>query len=449
MHLFRVLLTRQGVRTIEDFLPLYREAVKSLGLQGVAAEPHEKTFQAWIYQGRRPQRAFRQGISAMFGGRSIDELWSPASPAAFPSGPQLLTDTSHLYQHPTADIGPSVAEMKRTGVMAVDRAKEFLLGKDRGAVGDETIALLDDEVQRLAEQYPRQPLALLWDDLLATQDQVLRLLEGGRVHRATQLRQLNMQGALVSFMVAKGFHDMKSPHQAMTMARVAASCARTAEHSNLIALTEGLKALVTYWAGKPSDSVHYATQGAELASAPQGTAKLWLLGLQARAAGTLGDEATVREVNRQADDLREATTADHLDELGGLFTYSPAKQMYYRVESEVQLGLGHPDLVAAAEQAVEGLADPDAENWAFGDLAGSRCNLALVRLFSGDVEGAAESVRPVLDLPTTHRNAGIVVSAQRVHQAVANSPARASATGKALCEEIEAFPAPRLSLPRG
>lgn len=42
--------------------------------------------------------------------------------------------------------------------------------------------------------------------------------------------------------------------------------------------------------------------------------------------------------------------------------------------------------------------DPEFPGWAFGDLAGSQCNLALVRLFADNRDGAAEAVRPVLDL---------------------------------------------------
>ncbi|MET8957293.1 hypothetical protein ACWEO4_45960 [Streptomyces sp. NPDC004393] len=94
--------------------------------------------------------------------------------------------------------------------MAVRRAKEFLLGKDRETVGEDTLGLLDDEVTRLVAAYPREPLSTIWDDLLETQDQVFRLLEGGGV-RPSQLRDLNVKAAVLSFLVAKGFNDMEPP----------------------------------------------------------------------------------------------------------------------------------------------------------------------------------------------------------------------------------------------
>ncbi|MFD7897425.1 hypothetical protein [Streptomyces sp. NPDC059743] len=92
---------------------------------------------------------------------------------------------------------------------------------------------------------------------------------------------------------------------------------------------------------------------------------------------------------------------------------------------------------------------PTRPNWAFGDLAGAQCDLALVRLFSGDVDGAAEAIRPVLDLPASHQNNGIVVSAMRVRQARTCNPAQTAVVARDLRAEIEAFPAHQPALPRG
>ena len=273
--------------------------------------------------------------------------------------------------------------------------------------------------------------------------QVLRLLEGGRV-RPSQLRDLNVAGAVLSFLVAKGFIDvakgfidMEVPHEATTMTRVAAACA-SAEHPGLIALTNGLKSLIAYWADKPEDAYHYASKDADTAADLHGTVGLWLLGLQARAA-----------LNQQATDRRENVVPDDLDELGGLFTYAREKQLYYAVESEALLGHGGPQLAALAEEAVLGFSNPDAPSWAFGDLAGSQCDLALVRLFSGDVAGTPSAIRPVLDLPASHRNNGIIVCAMRVRNSLTAGPVRTAVFARDLRAEIEAFPASRPALPRG
>ncbi|MGW3669274.1 hypothetical protein [Streptomyces sp. NPDC005141] len=442
MLFFRSTLELRGIRTPDDFLPEYRKAAERLGLRDV--DPAPKTVEGWFYDGRKPQRAFRPAIAEMLG-YSIEQLWSEVPEGTTPHfAPRA--GTSPTAHH--ADFGVDLDEMKRTGAMAVRRAKDFLLGADRDRVGDDTLGVLDDEVRRLVAEYPRVPLSAVWPDLLETQDQVFRLLEGGRV-RPSQLRDLNVAGAVLSFLVAKGFNDMQVPHEAMTMTRVAAACARDAEHPGLIALTDGLKSLIAYWAERPADAYHYARQGAETAVNLRGTVGLWLLGLQARAAAVLGDEETVRNVNRQAGDRRENVVPDDLDELGGLFTYGRAKQLYYSVEAEALLGHGSAQLAAQAEEAVQAFSDPHAPDWAFGDLAGSQCDLALVRLYSSDVDGAAAAIRPVLDLQASHRNNGIIVSAHRVRTALGAGPVRTAVAARDLRAEIEAFPASRPTLPRG
>ncbi|MFD5790485.1 hypothetical protein ACFWH1_28165 [Streptomyces sp. NPDC127037] len=444
MLFFRQVLEDRGLRSPEDFLPQYRAAAARLALKN--ADPALKTVEGWIYEGRKPQRAFRPVVVEMLG-YSIEDLWTEVPEGAGPS-PRFVPLTATSPTAPHAPEGVGLTEMKRTGAMAVQRAKEFLLDKDRERVGDDTLGLLDDEVSRLVSAYPREPLSEIWDDLLATQDQVFRLLDGGRV-RPSQLRDLNFKAAVLSFLVAKGFNDMESPHDARTMTRVAASCAKEAEHPGLVALTDGLKSLIAYWADKPHDAYHYASQGVEATADQRGTVGLWLLGLQARAAAALGNGDAVRAANRQATDRRERVVHDDLDQLGGLFTYAPEKQLYYTVESEVLLGNGDAGVIAQAEQAVRGFSDPSSPTWAFGDLAGAQCDLALARLFGGDVEGAVEAIRPVLDLPVSHRNNGIIVSAQRVRQALAGDPARTAVAARDLLAEIEAFPVSRRALPRG
>lgn len=421
------------------FLPPYREAAARLGLTGV--DPAPKTFEGWLYAGRRPQTVFCQVIVEMLG-YSIDDLWTEVPEG---TAPGFVPLTQRALPGPPHHSGMALTEMRRTGHMAVRRAREFILGRDRESIGDDTLGLLDDEMARLVAAYPREPLSTLWPDLLETQDQVFRLLEGGRA-RPSQLRDLNLKGAVLSFLVAKGFHDMAEPHQAMTMTRVAASCARDAEHPALIALTDGLMSLIAYWTDRPSDAYHYASKGAATARSSHGTAGLWLLGLQARAAAALGDTDAVRAAIETGTTRRDQAVPDDLDHLGGILTYTPAKQTYYEVEAAALLGDGTPGLAARAEEAVTALADPATAAWAYGDLAGARCNLATIRLSGGDIDGAADAVRPVLDLPAAYRTSGIVVAARRVRQAVLASPARDAAVGRDLRAEIESYPVSRTAI---
>jgi hypothetical protein len=97
---------------------------------------------------------------------------------------------------------------------------------------------------------------------------------------------------------------------------------------------------------------------------------------------------------------------------------------------------------------VRGYSDPEDADWAFGDQAGARSDLALAHLLSGELDGAVEAVQPVLQLPPAQRNAGIIGSMDRVGTVLAQGSYRGAAAARDLREEIAAFNGrPPLALP--
>jgi hypothetical protein len=88
---------------------------------------------------------------------------------------------------------------------------------------------------------------------------------------------------------------------------------------------------------------------------------------------------------------------------------------------------------------VAAYADPSGPDWAFGDAAGSACDLAAARIGRQEIAGAAEALEPVLTLPTEQRINGIILSVNRIHgkliEAVPSHDARL------LQERIETFTA--------
>lgn len=331
--------------------------------------------------------------------------------------------------------------------MAAKRARDFAMGAERGQIGLETLGFLRDRVETIVSQYPRVPLATIWNDIAEAQDDCFRLIEGGRA-RPSQVRDLHMLAALLSFHMAKGCHGMGDAANAMIQARTAGVCAQQAEHPGLVALTFGLKSLIAYWSNRSAEALHYARQGVAECPTLRGTVAVWLASLEARAAALMGDEQTTRVALRHAHELREVVEYDDLDHFGGLLTFPENKHLYYTVESEVLLGNGDAQIAALAEDAVRGFSNPEAPDWSFGDLAGAQCNLALTRLHGGEVDGVTEAIRPVLDLATAHRNRGIVVSADRVGAALLRSPARDAFTARELRSEIDAYGSNRPALPR-
>ncbi|MFC5804523.1 hypothetical protein [Streptomyces formicae] len=445
--LLRHLLDEREWHDYDVFLPRFQQAARELaereGPESLARlEPAKRTFQGWYYGDRQPNVDARRVLVHLLG-HTIKQLWTRVPEDTELRGPALQFGTAATHAEPGVDLH----EMRRTGAMAARRAMDFAMGAERELVGEDTVGFLGDEVARLAAAYPRVPLSEIWGDLAQSQDEAFRLLESGRT-RPSQSRDLLFMAGALSFMMAKGSHDIGDPKAAMMQARTASFCARQAEHTGLTALVDGLKSLISYWANRPDDALHYAQQGAATAAVLQGTVTPWLYGLQARAAALLGQEETVHTANQQARALRERIVPDELDALGGIFTYPEIKQRYYTVEAAVLLGHGDARVASAAEDAVQGFSDPSDPDWAFGDQAGAQCNLALVRLYGDDLDGAAEAVRPVLDLAPSHRNNGIVVSTDRVRAALTRGPVRDAVVARDLRAEIEMYQPARPALPR-
>jgi hypothetical protein len=459
--LLRSLIDQRGWKNYETFAHEYRLAAQRLAQ--VSGEPSlatltlsESTFERWYFGRVTPQNDARRVLAHLFG-RPITQLLAEAGPqdagAPVPPAPRgCCPGGGASISELGTDDGAHLYWMERQVDMAARRAIRFAMEAERDEVGQETLGYIQDEVRRLADVYIRVPLGTILQDLADVQDETFRILESGRA-RPAQARDLHLLAALGSGMLAKASHDLGDPQSAMRQARAAAVCADRAEHKAMGAWVRGLQSLISYWSERPEDALHYARNGAAAAAGLHGSVTVWLAGLEARAAAVLGDTATVRAAQQRAERLRDGVRPDDLDELGGNFRFPRVRQAYYSVEASVLLGGGTSAaettaLVREAEEAVRGFDDASDPHWAFGDQAGARTDLGLARLYAGDLDGAAEAVRPVLDLPSNQRNAGIIGSVRRVRVQLMAGAVRDAARARELSEEIAAFGGrPALALP--
>lgn len=330
--------------------------------------------------------------------------------------------------------------------VSADRARAFLIRIEASNMGTETLDQLIDDVRRLALAYPHEPLTVLLDDLVDTQDRAFALLEGRQPPALT--RDLYLLAGIASGLMAKASHDLGAPHDAMMQARAGYACADNAAHDGLRSWIRGLQALITYWTGRFDDSVRYARLGTEAAARSRGTAAVWLASGEARAlaASQRFDEA--RDALARAVDARDRVRLDELDDLGGLCTFTLPRQLYYAAETLAR-GPGS-DADAAERQALDALQayeQAPARDRAFGDEAGARAALAVSRIHGQDVEGAREALDPVLALPVERRIHGIVTSVEHVLTTLygLDRPDRHAAE---LAGAIEGFVVERLALSR-
>ncbi len=329
--------------------------------------------------------------------------------------------------------------------MSADRARDFLTRAEASNLGRETIGQLTDDVRRLVVSYQQQPLTGLLSEMADTQDRAFGLLEGRQ--KPEQTRDLYLLAGVASGLMAKVSQDLGAPHDALTQARVAYACADNAGHDGLRAWIRGLQALITYWDGRFDDSIRYARLGAEAAEHSRGTAAVWLISGEARALAALGRRDEAHAAIDRASEAREHVEPDELDQMGGLCTFNRPRQLYYAADALVWGGetdAGRTERTAI--EAMEAYAAAPAANRAYGDESGTSCALAIARILQGELEGAVETMEPVLSLAVDQRIHGIVTSVEHV-RTVLHGIANPDRWARDLLDAVESFTSDRLALP--
>ncbi len=396
-------------RTYEEAAREFVALARRLGESATITPRHLGRLARGERSGPGTTPATRRVLQAMFG-QPVDALlqpWPPPAPASA-AGPRFAPP-------PT---GPGVHE-RNTLSMVVQRVRQFaaLAGQDNAPA--EVVEQLRDDVQRLSVDYPRRPLWDLLADLTELQENLFALLE--RRQRPDRSQQLYFLAGVTCGLLAKASHDLADPHAAMAMTRTAYLCADNAGHDGLRGWLRGLQSMVAYWAGRPQESVRYARSGVEYATRSRSTTTVWLAANEARGWAALGNAENTKAAVERADTAWDRVVPDDLDEIGGLCTFNRSRTLYYAADALAWLPESTAIATDYAERSVAAYADPTGPDWAFGDAAGSRANLAIARLAGRQVDGAADVLAPVLELPPEQRINGVIHSVKRVGVAVTRS----------------------------
>jgi hypothetical protein len=443
--LLRALVLERHWQRWPTFEAQFRRAAVTLAEReeepGLARTPvSQRQYERW-YSGRlrtQPRPDACRVLEAMFG-RPVSALLGPASGGQYPAV------VEHQQQPAPPGAGPE--DPGRTLAMTARRAIQFSARADQTNVGTGSLDQLLAEAARLAAAYPRQPLITIVGDIADLQDQTMTLLEGRQ--RPREARELYVVAGLASGMLAKASHDMGDPRTAMTHARTAWLCARNAEHPPLQAWVRGIESIIAYWASRPGEALEYARAGQQVEGVT-GTVTVWLPSLEARAWSVLGNAAEAERAVDLAITMRDRTIDDDLDRLGGICRFDVARQTYYAADAGAMLSDPLTPLAgrtaSTATEAIR-LYETGPGTASFGDLAGSRADLAIARIRGGELDGAAEALGPVLDLPPQMRIHGVLTTVVAVHRAL--TPAK-SPVARDLQGEIEAYTrTPAAAITRG
>ncbi|MFI6517570.1 hypothetical protein ACIBF1_18590 [Spirillospora sp. NPDC050679] len=351
---------------------------------------------------------------------------------SMPTGPELVHGWGFQQrQPPLKDASQEVLEV------AARKALRLTALVEGTGVPSQTLAVLREEVTRLTAEYPRQPVTTLLGDLTEIHDVLLQLLQGRSAPR--QAAELYLLSGVVSGMLAKASHDLGSPSAARRHAAAAAVCADQIGNNALRAWANGLLSQVAYWARRPLEAVRYAEIGRRAAEGSRGTVTVWLASQHGRALAQAGDGEAALSALGDAETARGLVVADDLDALGGLMKFSQPRQQYYGGDALVWVPGQERRAQDAAAAAVVAYEQADPDEYAFSDHAGAAADLALTLVLGGEIEGAAQALEMVLDLPVAQRIEGVVASVQRVHGALGVPQYRRSQPALDLREQIEMF----------
>lgn len=357
-----------------------------------------------------PMPALARAMERAFG-LSITALLGPA-------------DNPALVQAPAGGI------TRNTEVLEMAAEKMRRLGREITPLDDHR--LFEEELRDLARAYPVKPLPELINPMVTLQDSVTEAITNPS--RPGDGRRLYGIAAITGGMLAKASHDVGQPRSATAQARTALVFADHVGDPALTAWLNGLLSLVAYWDGRPHDSLEHARRG--LAVSNNTSAALWLQTSSARAWARLGNAEEAIAAARAAEQTAESLQRSDLDEYGGMLTFTPARAAYYAADAYAWLP-GHDDAERVAISAVDAFSDPSQPDWAFGDAAGASCDLAIIRIRRGEIEGAIEAISGVLELPREQRIGGIIKSVQRVAEVLAT--AAPSSARDNLAAQLEAF----------
>lgn len=330
----------------------------------------------------------------------------------------------------------SAAISERDLIMAAAHEASEHAGKAESTnVGASTLDQLDADVTRIANDYVHIPPMPMMVEMLRVRRRVYRLLEGHQ--RPADTSHLYLLAGTLSGLLANASTDLGYLDAAGEQIRAAWAYSELCGHNGLRAWTRGMHALIEYWSERPHRAVLLAQSGQEFADSA--TAKVRLCNIEARIWSKIGNADETQRCIRAAEEARGGAATDSLhDEIGGVFGFSDAKAMYYAGATYIHLDMAEPAL-EATRNAIDLYSRGPSRQRSYGAEALARVDAAAAHLINGSLDGAADALRPVLDLDEDKRIAQLEERLTGVRRRICGPAFREAAEARALDERIEEF----------
>jgi hypothetical protein len=235
--------------------------------------------------------------------------------------------------------------------------------------------------------------------------------------------------------------DLGSYRAADIHAWTAWMCAEQAGHDGARAWVRATQAKLAYWDGRYTESAQLAEDG--LGYESPDSARVFLALFRARARARTGQRDEARQALALADAEQDRVTAADL--LGGIWELTPGR--YHGLAASTRLLLDEPgDAVAEASEAIT-LSEkaPPGEGHLYAELL-VRTVKAQAHLQQPDLDGAATTLRPVLDLSADVRTEPLLQQLHRLRRSLSLPQLGSTPKARELQDEIETYD--REALPR-
>ncbi|MGW1279475.1 helix-turn-helix domain-containing protein [Streptomyces tsukubensis] len=315
-------------------------------------------------------------------------------------------------QPPSPEPGAATAE--HAAAVSLDFA-DFIAPSD---TDDDYLCYLHDNLARIAGQYVCTSVLPLFNDLVSIRDEVFGLLR--KRQKPHHARELYVLAGASCLLLAHASQNLGNSHAALAQIRTAGTCAQQIDHKPLRAWAAGTTALIAEWSAQPARALQLAEKA--IALAPAGHSRIRAFAIQARTAARTGNqEAADAALTQMMTAQEEPPDADDLVEIGGIFTFPPAKQDYYTGATFSLLGR-HEEAEAYATRAVDQYRHGPPMARSYGDEALAAIDIALARIRQGDIGMATSWLQPILALPPDQRIQQLALGLRPVARALEESP---------------------------
>ncbi|MCX4664836.1 helix-turn-helix domain-containing protein [Streptomyces uncialis] len=328
---------------------------------------------------------------------------------------------------------------RRDAALHATRASALAVSHDLCGLAELDVDDLYDGVEEIAVVSRSTPPALMAERAHVLRDEALHRIRAGQCP-PTGLADLYVAVGRLSGVLAYALLDLGCPHDAMRHAEAAASCADRAGDADLAVWVAGTRSLIARSQGDFPLALDLARGGLRRAGSGRGTGRARLKCGEAQCLANMGDSAGANSALNVAEDARERVRGD----APGLFGFSRAKQFYYAGSSLIWLD-GGEDARRALRAATDAIAiwqSAPAGQRSLVDERLAHIYAATAHAQLGDVEGAADTVRPLLSLPPEDQISWIVKRMDRLARLLSAPYFQGNTTAHETAEAIRTLAGP-------